>query len=118
MDLGPYYDLLTVRQLLQVGVRHSPDGHSARLTVAGELDDVTTSLLTDAVDDVLRAGPAVVGLDLAAVSFIGSTGIRCLVDCRERVRAAGCAFELLVPSREVLRVLRITGLLTTFGLPR
>jgi anti-sigma B factor antagonist len=85
-------------------------------TVAGELDAVSGQQLADAfanLPDVLD-GP--IAVDLAAVTFIDSSGLRVLLGLADRVEAAGGTTVVRNPSKQVTRLLAITQLEARFGL--
>jgi anti-anti-sigma factor len=93
------------------------DGRCVRVDVGGELDGVTAEVLNRAVAGVLStAAPELIELGLAAVTFLDSAGIRCLLTCRAAAENAGSRLVLLDPVPQVARVLEITGLLDLFGL--
>ena len=88
-----------------------------RADVGGELDEVTAEVLNRAIAGFLStASPELIELDLAAVSFLDSAGIRCLLTCRAAAEGAGSRLVLLDPAPHVTRVLEVTGLLDLFGL--
>jgi anti-sigma B factor antagonist len=78
----------------------------------GDLDAQTAPLLDDAVDEVLAGGADRVVLDLGAVGFVDSSGLRSMV----RARGAGGTREVVLrsPGRATLRILDITGLTEQF----
>jgi anti-anti-sigma factor len=93
------------------------DQRVARVNVAGELDRSTTEELLGAVAQVLDGpAPALVELNLADLHFVDSAGIRCLLNCRTAVEAAGSRLMLVAPGPHVVRALDVTGLLDLFGL--
>ena len=57
-----------------------------------------------------------VGVDLARVTFIDSSGLSVLVQARQRVDELGRRFEIRAASRPARRVLEISGLDATLGL--
>jgi anti-anti-sigma factor len=73
------------------------------LAVRGDVDDVTADELRAALDaDWVRH------LDMSAVTFFNSCGVRALLDAR---RARGEApLHVVAPSRAVRRVLELLGL--------
>ncbi len=54
------------------------------LTVAGDIDLATSPRLREAVTAALVAEPAVLVLDLSAVTFLASTGLSVLLDAHRR----------------------------------
>ena len=80
-----------------------PEGSSLRIVVAGELDIATVPEVTPHVSADGDAQAVV--LDLRAVTFIDSTGLRLLLEAhdalRERLR--------IVPSAACERLFEITG---------
>lgn len=102
-------------QLLTVTARPAPPGATV-ITVHGEVDMLTSTLLRDRllphVGDTVRH----VIIDLAGVSFLAAAGLTVLVNARRAAAAAGVTLYLVAPSRQVLRPLRITGLDGTFDI--
>ena len=84
--------------------------------VAGEIDAVSGQQLADAfaiLPDVLD-GP--IDVDMAAVTFIDSSGLRVLLGLADRVEAAGGTTVVSNPSKQVTRLLAITQIEARFGL--
>jgi anti-sigma B factor antagonist len=71
--------------------------------LGGELDIATAPALEDALEGSIRSGGPVV-LDLSALSFIDSTGIRALLSIARRLDDRGCLL-LHAPQDSVRRVL-------------
>jgi anti-sigma B factor antagonist len=84
-------------------------GDEIEVTVAGEMDLATVGPLGQALAEVLETKPARVRVDLAEVSFLDSSGIRCLVGVAERSAAAGVRLVVCNPTPVVLRVFEICG---------
>jgi anti-sigma B factor antagonist len=118
MDLKRTSDhIAPAAQWLHIDIVMSPDGRHARVNVGGELDGTTAHALTNAVAQVLHtSAPELVELHVAALTFLDCAGIRCLLTCRTLVQEADSRLILVDPSRQVTRVLDITGLLEWFGL--
>lgn len=77
--------------------------------VEGELDMLSSPSLRDEVCRLLADDPAVV-LDLGPLSFIDSSGIKCLLLVASRSRAAGDRLRMLPPADgQVAQVLTLTG---------
>jgi anti-anti-sigma factor len=68
---------------------------------AAEVESLVASLAVDAEEVVM---------DLSEVSFLDTAGLRTMVSCQRRCRAAGCAFRVISRSVAVERVLEITKL--------
>jgi anti-anti-sigma factor len=84
----------------------------ARTVVAarGELDLATAPELEDALLPPLRDGTDVV-LDLRALEFMDSTGVRVIVAAHHVAEEHGGTFSLaIVPEGPIARVLEISGL--------
>jgi anti-anti-sigma factor len=80
----------------------------------GELDMPAGDALSAVLDPLLAHGSTVV-LDLDAVTFMDSTGIRVLGNARRQGDEAGCRFLLARPSPVVRRILHVAGLLEYFS---
>jgi anti-anti-sigma factor len=62
------------------------DRGTVRLALTGELDISSAHLLDDELAKVEAAGPAVIVLDLRALEFMDSTGLRTVVTADARAR--------------------------------
>jgi anti-sigma B factor antagonist len=80
------------------------------IAVRGEIDLDSAPKLSDAMGELVQRGYQQVALDLGAVEFMDSTGIRVLVDMHERLRDTGGELVLQAASAPVRRVLALTGL--------
>jgi anti-sigma B factor antagonist len=79
------------------------------VAVAGEMDLSNAAEFGGALAAVLDSRPARVIADLADLSFLDSSGIHCLFLAAERAATVGTDFGVRRPTRDVLRVLEITG---------
>ena len=85
------------------------------VVLGGEIDAHTAPRLADffaAFPDGFENG---VVIDLAAVTFMDSSGLRILVDLNGRAAEAGVTMVLRSPSRAVARVIEISGLGTVLS---
>lgn len=97
-------------------VRHDQIGDCLRVDVDGELTVDTEHLLGEAIAPRLGYGITLVWIDLSAVTFCDSSGLRSLLDVQRRVDAAEATLVLRRPAPVVRRVLEVTGLLDSFGI--
>jgi anti-sigma B factor antagonist len=93
---------------LDVTTHARPEGVHVELT--GELDLATAAKLEDELRRVEADDPPMVVLDLQALSFMDSSGLRALLAADSRNRGAGRRFVLVRGDERVQRVLRITRL--------
>ena len=87
------------------------------LHLRGEVDAATVARWDqDRPSAAADGGPqaAVVAVDASAAAFLNSTGVALLVRETESHRRAGERPELRNPSRAVLQVLRLTGVVDLF----
>lgn len=83
----------------------------AGLSASGEIDAHTAPTLAAAID---AAGPQV-DLDLSAVAFVDSSGLRVLIDAHQRLADAGGGLRLTGLSVPVRRLLEISGVSEYLG---
>jgi anti-sigma B factor antagonist len=96
------------RDQLRIEVRHE----AGRVVVCldGELDMASTSLLQSAIEGAELDPRAMVVLDLQQLAFIDSTGLRVVLQVRERCRERGQEFAVTRGSAQVQRLLHVTGI--------
>lgn len=84
-------------------------GSALVLHVVGELDLVTTPILSEASNTALQSRPPVLVIDLTGVTFLASVGMSAIVAAHE---AGGETTKVRVVggSRDTLRPIRVTGL--------
>lgn len=111
---GPAMGILGQR--LGLTVRHPVVGVCV-VVVDGEVDMLTAPLLDACVGEQLAAVPRHLILDLEAVRFLGTSGLDCLVQARERAeQATGMHLHLAgLVTRVVARSLEVTGLVELFN---
>jgi anti-sigma B factor antagonist len=93
---------------LDVTTSTRPDGVHVQLT--GELDLATAPKLEDELTRVEQGDPPVIVLNLQALSFMDSSGLRAVLAADARAREAGRRLVLVRGDERVQRVLRITRL--------
>jgi anti-sigma B factor antagonist len=96
---------------VQVSVIGNPDD-TAVVTVRGDLDDGSDTVLGTTLDQVLdRPAPRVV-VDVSGIDFCDSTGLRSFLTGHERARAAGGWLRLAGPGAPLRTLLDAAGLTT------
>ncbi len=82
------------------------------IVAEGELDIVGAPILIDAVPE----GDEALVIDLATVGFMDSSGLRALLEARQRCLESDRSFALARPSDAVRRVLELVDLQREFEL--
>ena len=80
------------------------------LTCAGRLDANSSGYLNDYIDRLLREGHYFISLDLNAVEYLSSAGIRILVSQYKKIEAVNGYFTILKMSDNVRQVLNMVGI--------
>jgi anti-sigma B factor antagonist len=86
------------------------DREVVRVTPSGEIDLSNRDRLDEQLSELWDGGWRHIVLDLHDVSFLDSSGLQVLVTHHRRAAAAGDRFVLADCSREVARVITLTGL--------
>ena len=100
---------------LQVGWS-DPAGGAAHVRLEGELDNLSVPVLRQTVDTLFDGGCFQIRLDLAALSFIDSSGLGALVSIWRRCDRDGGQATVTEASEPVRRLLDMTGI-TAFLIP-
>jgi anti-anti-sigma factor len=82
----------------------------ARVALKGELDLSTVNRVEEELESLEGSGAKLIVLDLSSLSFLDSTGLRCLVTADQRAREAGRRLVLVRGPDAVQRVFTITRL--------
>jgi anti-anti-sigma factor len=80
------------------------------VALVGELDLSTVAKLQDELSKVEAGSPPTVVVDLSKLTFLDSTGLRCIVTADERAREAGRRMVVVRGPDPVQRVFAITRL--------
>jgi anti-sigma B factor antagonist len=89
-----------------------PDRERVVVRAVGEVDLATVGLLDAPLTELRASGFTQIAIDLRAVTFMDSTGLRLLVRWRRRAQEDGFDLQIDVdPDGPVHRVLELTGLL-------
>ena len=88
------------------------DDDRVSFALAGEVDIDTAGVIRDRIIELLQqpAKPRTVVMNMAAVSFLDSTGVGVLVGATKRLRAVGGDLVIAAPSQRVAMVIAIAKL--------
>jgi anti-sigma B factor antagonist len=95
----------------RLSVKVQRDSGPVRVVAAGEIDMSTAAQMRESLNATLDKRPSVLVVDLAAVTFIDSTGVAALVHARNRAIEEGASLTVVNPQPIVRRVLHVTGML-------
>jgi anti-anti-sigma factor len=102
------------RPFMDIEIDRRPRGDTVALLVRGRLDAESADALRQSIDEELRSGFHEITLDLDAVAFLSSAGIRVLFDTHRAAKAAGGSCFIgsaSDPVRKVLELTRLAGIL-------
>lgn len=95
--------------MLQIGTQDGPD--AVVLTVSGDIDLVTVEQFCQGgLDAIAQAGGRSVIIDVAAVTFIDSTGLSALVTVNNAATTAGTPLVLRAVPKRMASLLHITAI--------
>lgn len=87
------------------------DVQAVTVRLAGEIDLAAAPRVESAIEEAVAGEEGVdILIDLDAVTFLDSTGLRVLVAAHARCAGEGRRLTLVNPSTAVSRILEITGL--------
>jgi anti-anti-sigma factor len=110
---SPEHNASRAEQIVELGqlsIRSQRDGETHTIGVRGEIDIAGVGHVEQELLRAEATDAQAIVLDLSALSFIDSTGVRMLVMAEARSRADSNRLQLRRPPESVLRVLRITGI--------
>jgi anti-anti-sigma factor len=93
-----------------VSIETRSDAGVTQVVLAGEFDLAAVPQFEDALTEVEAGGPAAIVIDLSALTFMDSSGLRALVTADDRARAAGRRLAIVPGPPAVRRVFEITQL--------
>lgn len=102
-------------QVIHLGTDNVGEGVVV-VTVDGDIDTLTSPLLSSYVADQFEQNLQVLVLDLSRVQFLGSAGLAALIVAREEAGRRDVKLRLVSASHAVLRPLAATGLSNEFDL--
>jgi anti-sigma B factor antagonist len=86
-----------------------PERDVVRVCPRGDVDLATVGAISEQVEDLTATGFRRVVLDLRAVTFIDSTGLRLVLELDAAARDGGWEFGVIDGSRDVARVFDLAG---------
>jgi anti-anti-sigma factor len=86
------------------------DDAGVRLVLRGELDISSAQILEDALEKLEAGEPATLLIDLRALEFMDSTGLRALVSADQRARDAARRLAIVRGPEAVDRIFNVTRL--------
>ncbi|NJC74027.1 STAS domain-containing protein [Planosporangium thailandense] len=101
-------------------VRISEQGDGTlEVALFGDIDFANASTIRETVRAVVaEAAPTAIRVDLAAVTFLDSSGIALLVTAHRLAAGLGARYSVVNPTSTVYEHLRLTGLAGLFGVAR
>jgi anti-anti-sigma factor len=94
---------------MEMHFSQSADGKAELLRVTGRLDAVTSSEFESGLVGWFREPGAPLLIELSAVDYLSSAGLRALIVAAKTGRASGRGFALAGLSVHVMGVIRISG---------
>ena len=83
------------------------------LAVEGEIDIATASALDEAIEQAVSDGKRNIAVDLEAVSFMDSTGLRTLIVAHRRLEDESGRLVVIPGSGPIRRLLEVAGVVDT-----
>lgn len=101
-----------------VRITDQGDG-TLEVALFGDIDFANSSSVREIVRAVVaRAAPTAIRVDLAAVTFLDSSGIALLVTVHRLAAGLNARYSVVNPTSAVYEHLRLTGLAELFGVAR
>ncbi len=100
---------------LSIDVSAMGDGHIQLFALGGSLDIATSPTLRAALMEAAERDDHEIVVDLSHLAFLDSTGLGALIGAHKRAAEHGGSVRLVAQEGQILRLLRITGLLDVFA---
>jgi anti-sigma B factor antagonist len=91
------------------GVDVVPERDVVRLAPSGEIDMATIGTVRERADELIASGFRRVALDLRAVTFLDSSGLRLILELMASAREEGWELGVVEGPRDVQRVFELAG---------
>lgn len=106
-------DLLRVVTVpIEAGV--DPTTHAFRVVARGEIDLDTAPRLAQAFESLVGEGARIIVLDASGIDFVDSSGLRVIINCGNKLSAAGGRLLIEGMSGAVQRTLEISGVIDRY----
>ncbi len=103
------------RDTLSIDVTSVGGGAVRIFALSGTLDIATSPSLRAALIEAADRGEHEIVVDLSQLEFLDSTGLGALIGAHKRAAEHGGSIRLVALEGQILRLLRITGLLDVFS---
>jgi len=100
---------------LTIDVSSAQNGRAQLFSLGGSLDIATSPTLRAALLEAADHDGHEIIVDLTTLEFLDSTGLGALIGARKRAAEHGGSVRLVAQEGQILRLLRITGLLDVFA---
>ena len=100
---------------LTIDVSSAQNGRAQLFSLGGSLDIATSPTLRAALLEAAYHDGHEIIVDLTTLEFLDSTGLGALIGARKRAAEHGGSVRLVAQEGQILRLLRITGLLDVFA---
>jgi anti-sigma B factor antagonist len=100
---------------LSIDVRVTADGKIQIFALGGSLDIATSPSLRAALLEAAEGENHEIIVDLTGLEFLDSTGLGALIGAHKRASEHHGSVRLVAQEGQILRLLRITGLLDVFA---
>jgi len=100
---------------LSIAVSAAKDGAVQLFALGGSLDLATSPSLRAALTEAASGGQHEIVVDLTQLEFLDSTGLGALIGAHKRAMENAGSVRLVTHEGQILRLLRITGLLEVFA---
>jgi anti-sigma B factor antagonist len=100
---------------LGIDVTSTDDGKTQIFALHGSLDIATSPTLRAALMEAAEHKGHLLVVDLSQLDFLDSTGLGALIGAHKRASEADGGVRLVAHEGQILRLLRITGLLDVFA---
>ena len=94
----------------QLKIEPQVSGACHTICLSGELDMASAPELQAVIDSALAEAREIV-LDVQELTFIDSTGLRCILACQAACQTSGTAFLMTPGKTQARRLFEITGVL-------